>query len=149
MARPVLRIVLGNAVSNSHEFTIAYENGDTHLTASARIDHVFTPQQEESLRWYLEEYRKFPFEPAFSLAKKTASGLRTLGEELFNQLFCWSDEARKVWEAADENLEITRIEVDADPIRFPVPWELLWNPLEIEPLAARVESFVRSGYAAA
>src|ERR1700733_7350799 len=104
MARPVLRIVLDNAVSNSHEFTITYQNGDTHLTASARIDHVFTPQQEESLRWYLEEYRKFPFEPASSLAKKTASGLRTLGEELFDQLFYGSDEARKVWEAADENL---------------------------------------------
>jgi hypothetical protein len=149
MARPVLRIVLDNAVSNSHAFTIGYQNGETHLTASARIDHVFTPQQEESLRWYLEEYRKFPFEPASSLAKITASNLRTLGEELFDQLFNGGEEARKIWEAADEHLEITRIEVDADPIRFPVPWELLWNPLEVEPLAARVESFVRSGFAAA
>src|SRR5215813_5048349 len=43
----------------------------------------------------------------------------------------------------------TRIEIAAGPARSAVPWEILWNPLDVKPIAGRAACFVRSGFAPA
>jgi hypothetical protein len=127
---------------------MVYQFGENHLSTIAHVGPLLPPEEEESIRWYLEEYRTFPFEPAFTIAKNTAKRLKSLGEQLFDQMFNATDEARNLWSLVEEQLETTRIEIAADPARFAVPWEILWNPLDVKPVACRAASFVRGGFAA-
>jgi hypothetical protein len=142
--RPVLNIQLESASAGPQRIVVAYRAGERHLSAAAHIPHLLTPDEEESIRWYLEEYRKFPFEPATTIARNTGARLRQLGEELFDQIFNSTTEGRDLWTLAEEHLETLRIEIAGDNSRFAAPWESLWNPLDTMPLACRAASFVRS-----
>jgi hypothetical protein len=139
--------VADNADTGPQRFTIVYQAGETRLSTTAHIARLLAPEEEESIRWYLEEYRKFPFEPALTVAKTVAERLKELGEQLFEQIFNATDEGRDLWTLVEEQLETTRIEIAADPSRFAAPWEILWNPLDVMPVACRAASFVRAGFA--
>jgi tetratricopeptide (TPR) repeat protein len=145
----LLSIVPDSAGTDPQQFTIVYQAGEKRLSTTAHIARLLAPEEEESIRWYLEEYRKFPFEPALTIAKNAAERLKKLGEQLFDQLFNATDEARDLWTLAEEQLDTTRIEIAANPAGFAVPWEILWNPLDVMPVVCRAASFVRAGFAPA
>lgn len=142
---PTLRISSDGGNIDSRRFTLEFISGDESLTATANITRPFLPEEQESVRWYLEEYRNFPFEPASTIARQTASRLREAGEALFADLFGQTPESEAVWALMDGQIEFVRIEVEDDVSQFSVPWELLWSPLDIVPLSCRVSSFSRSG----
>jgi hypothetical protein len=87
-----------------------------------------------------------PFEPALTIAQNTAARLKQLGEQLFDQVFNSTADLRRLWSMAEGQLENTRIEIAGDPSRSTAPWEILWNPLDVRPVACRAASFVRAGY---
>lgn len=145
MTAPLLKICVDDNI-DPQRFRLIFEAGQRVFSAAANIPRALTPEEDESIRWYLEEYRRFPFEPATTIAKNTSAHLKQLGEQLFDQVFNSTTEGRDVWNAVDEHLETTRIEIAVDPSRFAVPpWELLWNPLDVMPVACRAASFVRAG----
>jgi hypothetical protein len=142
---PVIRLHLASPSADAQRILVDYRAGEKHLNASVDIGRLFTPEEEESVRWYLEEYPKFPFEPATTIAKNIGTRVRQLGENLFDQIFNSTVERSELWALAEEHLETLRVEIIGDNSRFAAPWESLWNPLDTMPLACRAASFVRSG----
>src|SRR5689334_5073474 len=141
MEPSILRIAAGSDATRPHQVTLTYQCGDKHVDATSNIVRLLAPEEEESIRWYLEEYRKFPFEPASTIARNTAALLRAVGERLFDYMFNGSGESRDLWTLVEGQLETTRVEIAAAASRFAVPWEVLWNPLDVMPVACRAASF--------
>ncbi|MFJ4536742.1 CHAT domain-containing protein [Streptomyces tibetensis] len=88
-----------------------------------------SPQDQEEIRWYLEDYREFPSDPAPVIAARCAVRLQELGEALFCALFDHSEDARALWQRAGERVGDLRVEVDSDlDDLVAVPFELLRAP---------------------
>ncbi|MEV8597296.1 CHAT domain-containing protein [Streptomyces sp. NPDC052012] len=96
----------------------------------------------EEVRWYLEEYREFPSDPAPVIATRCSARLAELGESLFRALFDFSEETRTLWRQARARVRDLRVEVDAglDAV-VSVPFELLREPRE-PALSLTARSFV-------
>jgi hypothetical protein len=147
--RPLLKLIPDNDGLDPQRFIVVYTAGERCQSAVAHLPFLLAPEEEESIRWYLEEYRKFPLEPATAIARNTAARLKQFGEQFFEQVFNSTAQSRELWTLVEEQLETTRIEIAADSSRFTLPWEILWNPLDVMPIACRAASFVRTGSASA
>jgi tetratricopeptide (TPR) repeat protein len=147
--RPLLTILPDGAGVEPQQSIVTLQLGERRVSAQAAAPRQLTPEEEESIRWYLEEYRKFPFEPATTIAKRTAVRVRELGEQLFERLFTFTAEARELWSMVEGQLNETRLEIAGDGSRSMAPWEILWNPLEVRPVACQAAAFVRAGFGAA
>lgn len=148
-AQRFLKVFPEHDSSDPGRVTISYTAGDEIAGAVVRIPRLLSPEDEESIRWYIEEYRKFPFEPGRTIAANTSVRLRQLGEQLFNCMFFSSQEARDLWMLVEEKLEATKFQFALGRSPLMVPWELLWNPLDVAPVSCRAASFVRIGEAPA
>jgi hypothetical protein len=100
---------------------------------------AMSAQDAEDIRWYLEDYRIYPMDPAPRFANRIEQRMRELGQELFELVLSGTD----AWTGAQQHLEETRIEVETDLSGSTVPWELLRDPQADLPLALYVPSFVR------
>jgi len=106
--------------------------------------HV-TPQDEEDLRWYLEDFLQHPEVPAPTIARRIEGRMADLGAELFKAVFQANDDARDIWGRVRERLPKTRIEIISGVAEAAtIPWELLREPKTDSPLALAVQSFVRA-----
>ena len=76
-------------------------------TAKADVTFRLTPQDEEDLRWYLEDYLQWPQEPAPTIAARVVDRMEELGTGLFRSIFEHDDKTRKLWYAASETLPDT------------------------------------------
>lgn len=128
-AAPGVEIVLSDGKS-WHKAEVPLPNLEV-----SRHDH-------EEIRWYLEEYREFPSDPAPVIATRCSARLAELGESLFRALFEFSDEARTLWRQAKTRVRGLRVEVDVglDAV-VSVPFELLREPRE-PALSLTARSFV-------
>lgn len=104
-----------------------------------------SPQDQEDLRWYLEDYLQYPLDPAPNIAARVEERMKQIGAELFRNVFESGETARRWWARLQPDLNDTRVEIittvqDATAI----PWELLRDPLTDEPLALRARAFVRA-----
>lgn len=106
---------------------------------SGRLPLRLLPRDAEDFRWYLEDYRIYPVDPAPKIAKRIEKRMDDVGRELFRLVLAGSD----VWESVRRNLGGTRIEVETEVADALVPWELLRDPVADLPLALSVPSFVR------
>ncbi|HEY1757480.1 MAG TPA: tetratricopeptide repeat protein [Bryobacteraceae bacterium] len=96
-------------------------------------------QDAEDIRWYLEDYRIYPVDPAPIIADRIEQRMAEAGRELFRQVLAGSD----VWASMRRNLSETRIEVETELDDALVPWELMRDPVADLPLALNVNSFIR------
>jgi tetratricopeptide (TPR) repeat protein len=121
------------------------EGGDLpQLQAVSNFDFSLTDQDREDLRWYFEEYLKFPFDPAPKIAARIEKRMNEIGAGLFVKVFLASDEAKRVLESVCARLADTRIEiVTDDPHAESIPWELMQDPITGESLLQRASAFVR------
>ncbi len=123
--------------------------GAPRSATSARLDLGLTAQDQEDMRWYLEDYLQYPGAPAPQIAARVEARVAELGKELFTQIFRAGDAAR-LWDAAADGLAGTRVEVDAGVEGgVAVPWELLRDPATGGVLALRAGAFVRTHFQAA
>src|SRR5437867_9615433 len=71
-------------------------------------DSVFalewTEQEQEDLRWYLEDYPVHTTEPSPQIAARIENALADVGRTLFRRLFQETTNSRNVWEAAKRDL---------------------------------------------
>jgi len=91
------------------------------------------------MRWYLEDYRIYPVDPAPKIAKRLERRMGEVGRELFRLVLARSG----VWESVRHSLADTRIEIETEVEDALVPWELMRDPVADSPLALSVPSFVR------
>jgi hypothetical protein len=52
---------------------------------------VLSAQDAEDIRWYLEDYRVYPVDPAPMIAKRIEQRMAEAGRELFRQVLAGSD----------------------------------------------------------
>lgn len=103
-----------------------------------------TAQEQEDLRWYLEDYLQYSFDPAPLIAARIEKRFDAYGRVLFQDLFQCSEESRRIWAAVSEDIAHTRVEIVSHPSDIiTIPWEWLRDPTMDDPLAICAQSFVR------
>ncbi|NQT41100.1 MAG: hypothetical protein HQ581_26650 [Planctomycetes bacterium] len=121
------------------------DDGAAPLEAASEFEFRLTAQDEENLRWYLEDFLQYPHDPAPTIAAKIEQRIVELGTELFRSVFQKSDDARDLWAVLRGRLDETRVEVVTSVSEATsIPWELIRDPKTDVPLALRAATFVRA-----
>ncbi|MAG35182.1 MAG: hypothetical protein CL878_02895 [Dehalococcoidia bacterium] len=116
---------------------------DRHVEAD--VAFTLTEQDREDLRWYLEDFLKYPLDPAPEIAARVEQRMAEIGAELYQALFQANDEARDLWAYLRPRLKDTRVEVSTSAQDAgAIPWELLRDQRAATPLALSVRAFVRT-----
>jgi tetratricopeptide (TPR) repeat protein len=131
---PILRIT----TTGAYVETTSKGNGRTY-SERRPFSFKISPQDEEDIRWYLEDYRICPVAPAPKFARRIEQRLAEVGCELFRQVLAGSN----AWEQVRHRLGDTRIEVETEAGDALVPWGLIRDPVADMPLALEAGSFVR------
>jgi tetratricopeptide (TPR) repeat protein len=112
--------------------------------ASSHLDFSLGLKEQDSLRWYWEDFLEHPNRNARQLATEVERQLQKLGERLFQRLFRDS-ETQQIWSEVAPRLAETRIEiaVSGDSSSLAIPWELLRDPLTGVVLSTKAAAFAR------
>jgi len=128
-----------------YRIEIALEGDGSQQTAISRFRFKLTPQEQESIRWYLEDYLQYLFDPAPQIAAKVEQRIMEIGVELFKAIFHANDDARNLWATLSQNLNRTRVEILTDVAQATaIPWEFLCEPNTGTYLTLQASAFVRS-----
>ena len=94
------------------------------------FEHPFDSKTLADLRWYLEEYLRFPYGLEPENAKKIEQKLQAWGQQLFDLVFRSNEKAREFFqEATRAGLDKCEISIVSDnPAVLNLPWELLFSP---------------------
>ena len=139
----LLQIFCAPAQGDAFRVLIRHTLRSQMAETTADIPRLASPQDQEAIRWYLEEYLLCPFDPAPELAARVERRMEEIGAELFRRVFESGPEASNIWLALRGTLVETRVQIVGEPDGDPVFWELLRNPLDPVPLACAAQSFVR------
>ncbi len=141
---PTLHLQQFELGGDRYRIAISSDQPGLTLRHEVEFDYRLAPEDQEALRWYLEDYLQFPQEPNPSLAARTEQRLAEIGAGLFETIF----DGRKMiewWGRAKDSLDRMRIEVSTSvAAATAIPWELLRDPGTDVPLAIRAAEFVRS-----
>ncbi len=110
------------------------------------FEHPFDKQALRDLRWYLEEYLRFPYGIFPDEATKIEQKLQVWGEELFELVFRGNEKTREFFQAATydglDNCELVITSDDSAILNL--PWELLYSPVDALFLAPSLAGMSRS-----
>jgi len=121
------------------------EENLTPMTVKAKFKFQLSEQDQKDLRWYLEDYLQFPFEPNPKVAARVEQRMAEIGTELFRAVF-QADDARDLWAELRRSLNKTRVEISVEDVQEAtrIPWELLRDPKTDISLALHAKAFVRT-----
>ena len=127
MAENSLRI---NHVDDSIQLSWQRGNSMARSAPTVTFKHPFDSKVLADLRWYLEEYLRFPYGLEPEKAKKIEQQLQAWGQQLFDLVFRSTDKAREFFqEATRAGLDKCEISIVSDnPAVLNLPWELLFTP---------------------
>src|ERR1035438_1178830 len=99
-----------------------FENGGVRRSAESRFELQFTAQDQEDIRWYLEDFLQYPMDPAPVIAARIERRMAEIGADLFTKVLGNT----QVWHEARHDLGGTRVEIETT-VRdaTALPWELL------------------------
>jgi tetratricopeptide (TPR) repeat protein len=128
-----------------YRIEIVLEGNGSRQTSTAYFAFNLTPQDQEKIRWYLEDFLEYPQVPAPKIAANIEQRMTEIGVELFEKVFHANDDTRQVWEKVRHHISDTRVEIvtgvsDAAAI----PWELIRYRQSNMPLALDASAFVRT-----
>jgi len=139
-----LRLTQHPAKRGRHKVEIALEGDGARRTAESTFAFALSSQDEEAMRWYLEDFLQYPQEPAPKIAERIEERLAAIGRELFEAVFK-SPGALALWNKMNDRLPETRVEIVTGVAEANVlPWELLRDPVTEAPLALSAQAFVRA-----
>jgi tetratricopeptide (TPR) repeat protein len=141
----VLRIRQRDRVEGFHPIGLRLTRPDApDLEAETRTDFALTPQEQEDLRWYLEDWLQVAAHTAPVHAEQIEALMRAKGEALYDQVLDADRQTRAIWYAVRERLADLRIEIQSSVTgAAAIPWELLRDPQSDSAIALRVRAFVR------
>jgi hypothetical protein len=141
-----LRLTQTTVEQAKYRVEIALEgDGLPRQAATAQFDFKLSAQDQEDLRWYLEDYLQYPLDPAPTIAARIEKRMAEIGTELFKAVFHANDDARDLWATLRAHLNETRVEVITGVQEATaIPWELIRDPKTDAPLALRAQAFVRA-----
>ncbi|MDZ8082295.1 MAG: tetratricopeptide repeat protein [Nostoc sp. DcaGUA01] len=105
-----------------------YENH--RLAPAVPFQQPFDKENAAELRWYLEDYLKFPYGIFLDNAAKIEQKLQQWGQHLFELVFRSTDKAREFFqEATRDGLDKCELGIISDNANvLNLPWELLYSP---------------------
>jgi hypothetical protein len=135
---PLLRLRQFAEPDNRYRVTVELEReGSPRRRAESRFELQLTAQDQEDIRWYLEDFLQYPMDPAPAIAARIERRMVEIGVDLFTKVLgntpVWHD-------LSDTRIEIETTVKDATAL----PWELLRDPDADVPLALRARASVRS-----
>jgi hypothetical protein len=133
--------------AGGHWVEIALEvPGRARRTAAARVPSGPSAEDQELIRWYLEDYPEGPADAVIQMtAARATLLLGELGEQLFRAVFDADGDTRALWETVRPELADTRVEIVTDvAAAATVPWELLRDPADGQALALGAAALVRA-----
>jgi tetratricopeptide (TPR) repeat protein len=140
-----LRIKQHRAAEGQHRVEIDLTGDDAPRAATATFPFSLSLQDEEELRWYLEDFLQYPEPPAPVIAQRIEGRMAEMGEELFKALFQANEDTREIWIEVRKHLSKTRVEIITGVTEAAtIPWELLREPKTTSALALSAHSFVRA-----
>ena len=141
-----LRLTQTTEGQDKYRVEVALEgDGLPRQTATAPVQFVLTAQEQEDLRWYLEDFLQHPHDPAPKIAARIETRMAEIGAELFRAVFHADDDARDLWATLRTRLNDTRVEIITGVREAAaIPWELIRDPKTDTPLALRAQAFVRA-----
>ncbi|MEH2083994.1 MAG: tetratricopeptide repeat protein [Nostoc sp.] len=105
-----------------------YEN--PRITPAVPFQQPFDEEKAAELRWYLEDYLKFPYGIFPDNAAKIEQKLQQWGQHLFELVFRSTDKGREFFQEATrdglDKCELGIISNNANVLNL--PWELLYSP---------------------
>lgn len=114
------------------------------LQAEAKIQFALTEQEQEDLRWYLEDYLQRATDVETVTVDQVETLMKSRGEELYTQVLAANQRTQAIWFAIRNELADLRIEIASGVVEAAsIPWELMRDPEMDSPISLRVKSFVR------
>ncbi len=114
------------------------------MEAEANIAYALTEQEQEDLRWYLEDYLIYPESSEDVQVAQIEDMMRTRGEELYQKVLASNLDTQQIWFSIRPQLATLRIEISTGITEAAsIPWELMRDPQSDSALAVRVQAFVR------
>ncbi|MGH3374270.1 MAG: tetratricopeptide repeat protein [Actinoallomurus sp.] len=89
----------------------------------------------EDLRWYLEDYLRWPFAVYSDRGSEITDKFRIWGEALFQSIFGVPEILRAYSGIRARGNRVELVFRSASPQRLGLPWELMWDPSRGRPLA--------------
>lgn len=118
--------------------------GQADLEADAVIEFALTPEEQEELRWYMEDYLTRPESVQGVQIEQIETWMRQRGEELYTKVLAADMQTQAIWFAVRERLAELRVEIASGLAEAAsIPWELMRDPQSDSPIALRVRAFVR------
>jgi len=141
-----LRLTQTTVEQDQYRVEVALEgDGLPRQAATAQFDFKLSAQDQEDLRWYLEDFLQYPLDPAPTIAARIEKRMAEIGTELFKAVFHADEDARDLWATLRTHLNETRVEVITEVQEATaIPWELIRDPKTDAPLALRARAFVRA-----
>jgi tetratricopeptide (TPR) repeat protein len=140
-----LRLTQTSPTPGQHRVQLDLDGEGLPRSAVAEFAFALADQDREDLRWYLEDYLKYPVDPAPKIAARVQARMAEVGRELFRAIFDSDSDARAVWADASCDLAGTRVEVISEvDAATALPWELLRVPATDTPVALEAAAFVRA-----
>lgn len=124
--------------------TLKRDGGQTEREAEADIEFALTEQEQEDIRWYLEDYLQRA-DVAETVAVGQVEGMmRARGEELYEKVLAVNKNTQALWFSVRDRLADLRVEITTGVAEAAsIPWELMRDPEMDSPVSLRVKSFVR------
>jgi tetratricopeptide (TPR) repeat protein len=114
------------------------------LEAEAKIEFALTPQEQEELRWYMEDYLTLAESVQAVQIEQIEACMKQRGEELYTKVLAANPNTQAIWFAVREQLADLRVEIASGIAEAAsIPWELMRDPKSDSAIALRVQAFVR------
>ncbi len=103
-----LRILHSTRDGENHEVRLELNIASGEGTiASGSFAFAASRRDQEDIRWYLEDYLDYPFDPASEIATQIEGRMAVIGQDLFSRVFHSTPQARSLWEALSPHLAST------------------------------------------
>ncbi|HYN77731.1 MAG TPA: hypothetical protein VES73_08055 [Lamprocystis sp. (in: g-proteobacteria)] len=118
--------------------------GQPEIEAQAAIAFALTDQEQEDLRWYLEDYLQHAEATEPVQIEQIERMMRSRGEALYDEVLAANRSTQAIWFGVREQLADLRIEISTGIAQAAsIPWELMRDPESDSAIALRVRAFVR------
>jgi hypothetical protein len=119
--------------------------GQPDHEASAKIEFALSPQEQEDLRWYLEDYLQRADVTEAVVVQQVERVMKARGEELYKKVLAANHDTQALWFSIRNDLANLRVEISSGIAEAAsIPWELMRDPQMDSPISLRVKSFVRA-----
>ena len=93
---PLLRLIQFAEGANSYHVRVELERNGMRCSAESHFELQLTAQDQEDIRWYLEDFLQYPMDPAPAIAARIERRMAEIGAEMFTKVLGNTPVSREV-----------------------------------------------------